>query len=68
MKKYDPDVNVFWTMVKRAYPDARFVKWFSDGELHFYPTGRKERAEKDLGTCYRDDKGHMAISIGDEWK
>lgn len=68
MRKSEINVNTFWEYVKRNYPDARFVRWFEDGELRFYPTGKNEKSEKKLGVCFRDDKAHIKIEIGEEWK
>ena len=68
MRKSEINVNTFWEYVRKQYPDARFVHWFEDGELHFYPNGRYERNEKKLGVCFRDEKAHIQIAIGEEWK
>ena len=68
MRKSEINVNTFWEHVRKHYPDARFVKWFDDGELHFYPDGRCEKSEKKLGVCFRDENAHIRIAIGEEWK
>ena len=62
------DVNDYWKQVRATYPDARFVKWFKNGELHFYPNGDCEKRKKDLGSCYKNDRGRYDIGIGDMWK
>lgn len=67
MRKFEINVNAFWRYVKKQYPDARFVKWFDDGELQFYPSGEFEENEKKLGVCFRDENAHLAIAIGEEW-
>lgn len=64
----EQDVNRFWAYVKTHYPDARFVKWFDDGQLHFWPNGKAEREQKNLGCCYRDDRAHMVAKTGDKWR
>ncbi len=68
MRKSEINVNAFWRYVKKQYPDARFVRWFEDGELQFYPSGEYERSETKLGVCFRNDKAHLETAIGEEWK
>ena len=63
----EQDVNKYWDFVKSKYPDARFVRWFEDGELHFYPDGKSERDQKNLGSCFRDSRAHMQAEVGDGW-
>lgn len=68
MRQSEINVNTFWKHVKSKYPDARFERWFDDGELHFYRTGKDEKADRNLSVCYRDEKAHIAIAVGDAWK
>lgn len=68
MRQSEINVNTFWEYVKKKFPDARFVRWYDDGNLTFYPNGRSEKSEKKLGVCFRDEKAHIQIAIGEEWK
>lgn len=63
----EPDVNRWWEYVKLKYPKARFVHWFPDGELHFYPDGKSEKEQTNLGSCYRNDKGQLVARTGESW-
>lgn len=67
MRKSEINVNTFWSFVKKRYPDARFERWFPDGELHFWPTGEAEKKQKDLGSCYRNDNAALVARTGDRW-
>jgi hypothetical protein len=62
------DVNRYWEFVRKKYPDARFVRWFFDGELHFYPDGESELYDENLGSCYRDDNASLVVKTGDKWR
>ena len=66
-KHLEPDVNRFWEFVKTKYPDARFVRWFPDGELHFWPDGKSEKKGENLGSCYRQDNAALVAKTGDRW-
>jgi len=64
----EQDVNRFWEFVKARYPDARFERWFPDGELHFWPNGEAERKGENLGSCFRDERASLKARTGDKWK
>lgn len=68
MRQSEINVNTFWEHVKKKFPDARFVRWYDDGNLTFYPTGRNELDDRNLSICYRNDNAQLSISTGDNWR